>query len=148
MNILFYFRLYMQPLKSIQQVEKDTSDNDNPYIQYEQPIQNDENLNGNGYSDDDGVGRSSGGITLAERVKDIKNRIELRRMLAEYEAGNLKPPIFYRKNGYDVVGENVGSDYVDDTQENNNNNLEYLGDGVKRTGTPSDVSIFFLIVLG
>lgn len=33
--------------------------------------------------------------TLRTRVNDLKNRIELRRMLSEYEAGALKPPIFY-----------------------------------------------------
>jgi hypothetical protein len=31
---------------------------------------------------------------LENRVKDIRNRMELRQMLAEYEAGNLKPPIY------------------------------------------------------
>lgn len=33
--------------------------------------------------------------TLRTRVNDLKNRIELRRMLSEYESGVLKPPIFY-----------------------------------------------------
>lgn len=33
---------------------------------------------------------------LRTRVNDLKNRIELRRMLSEYESGVLKPPIFYR----------------------------------------------------
>lgn len=32
---------------------------------------------------------------LRTRVNDLKNRIELRRMLSEYESGALKPPIFY-----------------------------------------------------
>lgn len=32
---------------------------------------------------------------LRTRVSDLKNRIELRRMLSEYESGSLKPPIFY-----------------------------------------------------
>lgn len=33
---------------------------------------------------------------LEERIQDIKNRIELRRMLSEYISGDLKPPIFYK----------------------------------------------------
>lgn len=33
---------------------------------------------------------------LKTRVDDLKNRIELRRMLSEYLSGSLKPPIFYK----------------------------------------------------
>lgn len=33
---------------------------------------------------------------LRTRVNDLKNRIELRRMLSAYSAGSLKPPIFYK----------------------------------------------------
>lgn len=33
---------------------------------------------------------------LRTRVNDLKNRIELRRMLSEYSTGSLKPPIFYK----------------------------------------------------
>lgn len=32
---------------------------------------------------------------LRTRINDFKNRIELRRMLSEYESGALKPPIFF-----------------------------------------------------
>lgn len=32
---------------------------------------------------------------LENRIKDLRNRIELRRMLAQYEAGLLKPPVYY-----------------------------------------------------
>lgn len=46
------------------------------------------------------------------QVKDIKNRIELRRMLAEYEAGNLAPPVY---NTYNQEVENArASDYTMD----------------------------------
>lgn len=44
---------------------------------------------------------------LVNRIKDIKNRIELRRMMAEYEAGNLQPPIYYRANGDDYQDDDV-----------------------------------------
>lgn len=44
------------------------------------------------------------------QVKDIKNRIELRRMLAEYEAGKLPPPVY---NTYNKEMENArSSDYT------------------------------------
>lgn len=33
---------------------------------------------------------------LQTRIDDMKNRIELRRMLSEYTSGSLKPPIFYK----------------------------------------------------
>lgn len=33
---------------------------------------------------------------LQTRMNDLKNRIELRRMLSEYMSGSLKPPIFYK----------------------------------------------------
>lgn len=33
---------------------------------------------------------------LKTRMDDLKNRIELRRMLSEYMSGSLKPPIFYK----------------------------------------------------
>lgn len=47
---------------------------------------------------------------LSNQVKDIKNRIELRRMLAEYEAGYLQPPEY---NTYNKEVENVRvSDYA------------------------------------
>lgn len=46
------------------------------------------------------------------QVKDIKNRMELRRMLAEYEAGDLPPPVY---NTYNQEMENArGSDYTMD----------------------------------
>lgn len=59
---------------------------------------------------------------FVNRMKDIKNRIELRRMLAQYEAGNLKPPIFYKDTGVD------GNDYEEEPEqfvnENQNNHAE------------------------
>lgn len=33
---------------------------------------------------------------VKQRMNDLKNRIELRRMFSEYMAGNLKPPIYYK----------------------------------------------------
>ena len=51
------------------------------------------------------------------RIKDIKNRIELRRMLAEYEAGNLKPPVYYKNPG--AEGGFIG-DYIDNDFANTN----------------------------
>lgn len=46
------------------------------------------------------------------QVKDMKNRIELRRMLAEYEVGNLAPPVY---NTYNQEVENARtSDYTQD----------------------------------
>lgn len=49
---------------------------------------------------------------LVNRMKDIKNRIELRRMLSEYESGHLKPPIYYKNDIIDP--EDL---YVDETDE-------------------------------
>lgn len=40
---------------------------------------------------------------LQTRVQDIKNRIELRKMLADYTAGDLKPPIYLKD---DIVEDN------------------------------------------
>lgn len=42
---------------------------------------------------------------LRTRVNDLKNRIELRRMLSEYESGSLKPPIFYKDGIADAEAE-------------------------------------------
>lgn len=39
---------------------------------------------------------------IKTRAQDLKNRIELRRMLSEYTSGALKPPIFYQHDIIDV----------------------------------------------
>lgn len=41
-------------------------------------------------------------IDLENRVQDLKNRIELKRMLSEYTSGVLKPPIYYKDDIIDV----------------------------------------------
>lgn len=55
---------------------------------------------------------------VQDRIKDLKNRIELRKMFAEYEAGNLKPPIYYKDGIVDddnddgvFDGRQIDSDY-------------------------------------
>lgn len=55
---------------------------------------------------------------LENRIKDIRNRIELRRMLAEYESGHLKPPIYYTNGVVDADEE----DY-DDPDTNGYNDI-------------------------
>ncbi|XP_031636575.1 uncharacterized protein LOC116349327 [Contarinia nasturtii] len=49
---------------------------------------------------------------LRTRMVDLKNRIELRRMLSEYMSGALKPPIFY-KDGIAAPDDFVQNDEVD-----------------------------------
>lgn len=49
---------------------------------------------------------------LKTRVNDLKNRIELRRMLSEYVSGALKPPIFY-KDGIAAPEDFTQNDEVD-----------------------------------
>lgn len=38
---------------------------------------------------------------VQSRINDIKNRIELKKMFAEYEAGSLKPPVYFKGNVFD-----------------------------------------------
>lgn len=49
---------------------------------------------------------------LKTRMNDLKNRIELRRMLSEYMSGSLKPPIFY-KDGIAAADDITQNDEVD-----------------------------------
>ncbi|XP_055304696.1 uncharacterized protein LOC129569644 [Sitodiplosis mosellana] len=49
---------------------------------------------------------------LKTRMDDLKNRIELRRMLSEYMSGSLKPPIFY-KDGIAAPDDVAQNDDVD-----------------------------------
>lgn len=50
---------------------------------------------------------------LRTRMDDLKNRIELRRMLSEYLSGSLKPPIFYKDGIADPDDIEVPSDDID-----------------------------------
>lgn len=43
---------------------------------------------------------------MENRQKDLKNRIELRKMLAEYESGILKPPIYHTNAGFEGLSPN------------------------------------------
>jgi receptor-type tyrosine-protein phosphatase N len=64
---------------------------------------------------------------LENRMKDIRNRIELRQMLAAYEAGNLKPPIYRSDQLFDGPDEQVSEDVVGNPNEvvygNNRNRI-------------------------
>lgn len=79
-------RLFLQPLKSIQPHKKLTS-----HRFYE-------NSAAVPYKRSDYLENAVPSEEIENRIKDIKNRIELRKMLAEYESGHLKPPIYYQKN--------------------------------------------------
>lgn len=46
--------------------------------------------------DDIGDGSNDDDADMESRIQDVKNRIELRKMLAEYTAGALKPPIYLK----------------------------------------------------
>lgn len=50
-------------------------------------------------------------------MQDMKNRIELRRMMSEYMSGALKPPIFYKDEiiAPDSFGPNGEIDEIDET---------------------------------
>lgn len=67
---------------------------------------------------------------LEDRIKDIKNRIELRRMLAQYESGHLKPPIYYTNR---VVNANE-EDYEDPDTDDYTNFDNYRMQNDKRSG--------------
>lgn len=54
---------------------------------------------------------------LNNRMNDMKNRIELRRMMSEYASGALKPPIFYKHEiiAPDNLGSNAEIDEIEET---------------------------------
>lgn len=43
---------------------------------------------------------------MENRQKDIQNRIELRKMLVDYESGVLKPPIYHKHGGFESLTPN------------------------------------------
>lgn len=66
-------------------------------------MRNNGNINENHAADDDGAAEADEFLlnaaaeeqeALAEQMQDMRNRIELRRMLAEYEAGELPEPVY------------------------------------------------------
>lgn len=83
-------------------------------------------------SDIDGENRA-----LANRIKDIKNRIELRRMMAEYEAGNLKPPVYYRGpidvGAVDYPSDAAVNDMIDAPTMDDDEQQQYFRTNDKRT---------------
>lgn len=80
-------RLFLQPLKSIQPQKRLTSYRLSNFDDAAVP-----------YKRSDYLENAVPSEEIENRIKDIKNRIELRKMLAEYESGQLKPPIYYQKN--------------------------------------------------
>lgn len=54
---------------------------------------------------------------MNERRHDLKNRIELRRMMSEYMSGALKPPIFYKDEiiAADNFGPNAEIEQIEET---------------------------------
>ncbi|KAG4070774.1 hypothetical protein HA402_011000 [Bradysia odoriphaga] len=82
-------RLFLQPLKSIQPQKKLTSHRlfGSPFDHAAVP-----------YKRSDYLENAVPSEEIENRIKDIKNRIELRKMLAEYESGQLKPPIYYQQD--------------------------------------------------
>lgn len=87
-------RLFLQPLKSIQPQKKLTSRSfyGSPFDHAAVP-----------YKRSDYLENAVPSEEIENRIKDIKNRIELRKMLAEYESGHLKPPIYYQKNIFEDI---------------------------------------------
>lgn len=113
---LFFSRLYMKPLKTIQPPIKLTSENFNI-----QPASTNIDLSDVNDINDDRqfYDNPIPSHDLENRIKDIRNRIELRRMLAEYESGHLKPPIYYTNGVVDADEE----DY-DDPDTNGYNDIQ------------------------
>lgn len=85
-------RLFLQPLKSIQPQKRLTS-----HHIYGSPLSPFDNA-AVPYKRSDYLENAVPSEEIENRIKDIKNRIELRKMLAEYESGQLKPPIYYQKD--------------------------------------------------
>lgn len=99
---IFFVRLFFSSFSEFEINEQNAPNDYRQHYQVEQQLKNDEE-------------------TLRTRVNDLKNRIELRRMLSEYESGALKPPIFYsdgiaepeeadQPKGDDRVSEDIESD--------------------------------------
>lgn len=120
--VFSYIRLYMKPLKTIQPPTKLTSE-----LLNLQPSRNnfDADVDDDPALVDDPISSSN----LDDRIKDIKNRIELRRMLAQYESGHLKPPIYYTNR---VVNANE-EDYEDPDPEGDTNFDNYPMQNDKRS---------------
>lgn len=88
---------------------------------------------------DDAVRERDLNEKVQNRIKDIKHRIELKKMFAEYEAGNLKPPHYYRDgivgsvqnadNDADSAAVATAADYNDDDDYTE----ALLHSGLKRT---------------
>lgn len=110
-------RLFLQPLKSIQPQKRLTS-----HQFYGSPFSSLDHA-AVPYKRSDYLENAVPSEEIENRIKDIKNRIELRKMLAEYESGHLKPPIYYQKNIFDDNDDQDSAFTIDD----------YLQPNVKRT---------------
>lgn len=75
---------------------------------------------------------------MENRQKDIKNRIELRKMLAEYESGILKPPIYHTNGGFEGLTPNEDNFIYDEEP-----NEDILTTYDKRTGHQFKVFLLF-----
>lgn len=78
--------VYVPPMKKGFAIEQPPSIERAVFGPRNRPILIDDDANVEVNDDDD----------MASRIQDVKNRIELRKMLAEYTAGALKPPIYLK----------------------------------------------------
>lgn len=76
---------------------------------------------------------------MQNKQKDIKNRIELRKMLAEYESGILKPPIYHKNGKFESLTPNEDNFIYEDEP-----NEELLTPYDKRTDQYYKVIAFIL----
>lgn len=91
-----------------------------------------------------GMSESELNEQIQNRIKDIKSRIELKKMFAEYEAGSLKPPHYYRDGIVGDIGnaegdvEAMAAAAADDYDGDDDYSEALLHAGLKRTHTLDD----------